>query len=192
MEPQFFKTKGELRKWFENNHDGIDVLWVGYYKKSTQKESITWDQSVEVAICFGWIDGIRKSIDDQCYKIRFTPRKPRSSWSLKNTKTAREMIKKGLMQTPGMEAFELRREDKTGTYSYEQEIVDFNMSFETIFKRNKKAWLFFNSQPAYYRKITIHWVMSAKLDKTRRNRLETLISDSGNHQKIKPLRRNND
>jgi uncharacterized protein YdeI (YjbR/CyaY-like superfamily) len=192
MEPQFFKNKGELRKWFENNHDSIDVLWVGYYKKSTRKESITWDQSVEVAICFGWIDGIRKSIDDQCYKIRFTPRNPRSSWSHKNTKTAEEMIKKGRMLAPGMKAFEHRREDTTGIYSYEQEMVDFNKEFETTFRKNQKAWLFFNSQPAYYRKITIRWVMSAKQDKTRRNRLETLISDSENQLKIKPLRRNND
>ncbi len=96
------------------------------------------------------------------------------------------------MQAPGMKAFEQRREDKIGIYSYEQEILDFKKDFETTFRKNKKAWLFFNSQPPYYRKTTIRWVMSAKQDKTRRNRLETLISDSENQQKIKPLRRNND
>jgi uncharacterized protein YdeI (YjbR/CyaY-like superfamily) len=192
MEPKFFRTQAECREWFEKNHDIAGEAWIGYYKRSTGKESITWEQSVEVAICFGWIDGIRKSIDEQCYKIRFTPRKSRSIWSLKNINTAEKMIKEGLMLPPGKEAYKKRQDKKSGVYSFEQEKVAFSKFFESSFRKNKRAWEFFKSQAPYYQRTAIHWVMSAKKAATRNSRLYSLITDSANQVRIKPLRRNND
>jgi uncharacterized protein YdeI (YjbR/CyaY-like superfamily) len=190
MALQFFGTQAELRKWFDRNHDKISEIWIGYYKRSTGKESITWDESVEVAICFGWIDGIRKSIDGEAYKIRFTPRNPSSIWSVKNIRTAEKMIREGLMTPVGMELFNKRKAKRSGVYSFEQEEVAFSKTYESAFRRNKKAWSFFVSEAAYYRRTVIHWVMSAKQEKTRTKRLETLISDSENQLRIKPMRRN--
>jgi len=134
MKLLFFKTQEDFTNWLTENHDSVSELWVGYYKKATKKASITWDESVEAAICFGWIDGLRKSIDGESYKIRFTPRKPQSIWSLKNIKTVEELMKKGLMREAGMRAYELRKEKRTGVYAYEKKEVPLSMEFETQFK----------------------------------------------------------
>ena len=187
---KFFKTQQDLRNWFEENHDKSDELWVCYYKKSTGKESIDWDQSVEEALCFGWIDGIRKSIDKDSFKIRFTPRRPNSNWSLKNIKTVEMLKEKGLIKPAGLKAFELRKESKSGVYSFEQEQSEFSKKYLSILKSNNDAWTFFSSQPPYYQKAVKHWVMSAKQEKTRLKRLNELIDDSVNGRKIKPMRRN--
>lgn len=188
MEVQFFKNQSALRSWFEKNHNNLREAWIGYYKRSTGKESINWDESVEEAICFGWIDGIRKSIDGETYKIRFTPRNPGSNWSLKNIKTAEIMIRKGRMTSAGLESFKKRQDRRSGVYSYEQEEVSFSESFEQTFRSRQKAWTFFTSQPAYYRRVTIRWVMSAKQEETRLRRLKILITDSENQVRIKPMR----
>jgi len=184
----FFRNRTELREWFAGNHDKISEAWIGYYKKNTGKESIGWEDSVEVAICFGWIDGIRKSIDPESYKIRFTPRNPRSTWSHKNIRTAEKMIREGQMTPAGRETFRNRQEAKSGVDSFEQENAGFSKPFENAFKENKKAWAFFNSQAAYYQRVTIRWVMSAKQEKTRIKRMKTLIEDSENQVRIKPMR----
>lgn len=188
METKFFRNQTELREWFAGNHDKLSEAWIGYYKKNTEKESIGWDDSVEVAICFGWIDGIRKSIDTESYKIRFTPRNPRSNWSHKNIRTAEKMIREGRMTPAGMEAFRNRQEANSAADSFEKENAGFSKPFESDFKKNKKAWAFFISQAAYYRRVTARWVMSAKQEKTRIKRMKTLIEDSENQVRIKAMR----
>lgn len=190
-EPVFFNTQSELRNWFQENHRNLKEVWIGYHKVSSGKESITWEESVEEAICFGWIDGIRKSVDSLRYKIRFTPRNPKSIWSLKNIDTAEKMIREGRMESAGLEAFRKRKDEKSGIYSFEQEKTAFSKDYEKSFRQNKKAWEYFSGEAPYYRKVAIHWVMSAKQEKTRKSRLETLIQDSKNRMRIKPMRRDN-
>jgi len=189
MELLFFKTQEDFANWLEKNHDSVRELWVGYYKKATKKASITWDESVEAAIRFGWIDGLRKSIDGESYKIRFTPRKPQSIWSLKNIKTVEGLIEKDLMCEPGMQAYKLRKEKKTGVYAYEKEEVPLSTEFETQFKKHEKAWAFFTSQAPSYQRTATHWVMSAKQEKTQHKRLNDLIESSENELRAKPFRR---
>ncbi len=184
MEVLFFKTQAELSVWFSENFDKIPEQWIGYYKKATQKESINWEESVEVAISYGWIDGIRKSIDKDSYANRFTPRRAKSNWSLKNIKTAESLINRGLMMPSGLKAFNLRKEERIGVYSFENKPVAFNNDFENKFKENKTAWLFFGKQADYYKKTAMYWVMSAKLINTQEKRLQELIKDSENLRNI--------
>lgn len=185
MHPKFFKTQKELRKWFEKKHNKMDEIWIGYYKKATGKQSITWSESVDEAICFGWIDGIRKSIDDESYMIRFTPRKPSSNWSAVNIEKVKKLSRLGLMKPEGIEAYARRKEHKSKIYSYEQKDVQLDKSFDEKFKKNKKAWQFYTKKLApSYRKISIRWVMSAKQEKTRLKRLDILIASSAKGEKI--------
>lgn len=189
MSVKFFKNQVQLRKWFEKNHEKLSEQWIGYYKKTTKIPSITWDESVEEAICFGWIDGLRKSIDEKAYKIRFTPRKPNSNWSLKNMKTIEYLIKEKKMKAAGMAIFEKRKEAKTGVYAFEQrEAVKLSKEFESIFKASKNAWTFFNNQAPSYQKTALYWVTSAKQEKTRIKRLNDLIEASGAGLRAKPFR----
>ena len=189
MKLHFFHTASELGKWFSLNHDRSDELWVGYYKRSTGKETLTWNESVEEALCYGWIDGIRMSVDESSYTIRFTPRRAKSTWSLKNISTAEKLIREGRMRPAGLEAFNQRKEDRSGIYSFEQEQISLSDELEAILKGNSEAWKFFISQAPGYRKTAIHWIMSAKQEKTRTKRLKDLINDSENHIRVKPLRR---
>ncbi len=187
----FFKSPSDLRSWFEKNHEKSDELWVGYYKRATGKESLTWNESVEEALCFGWIDGIRMSVDEASYTIRFTRRKLKSTWSRKNISTAEKLISVGKMKPSGLAAFQKRKEDNSGIYSFEQEKIALSSEFEHLLKENTNAWTFFSSQAAYYQRTVTYWIMSAKQEKTRLKRLLELIADSENKQKIKPLRRTN-
>jgi uncharacterized protein YdeI (YjbR/CyaY-like superfamily) len=189
MNPTFFKNQQDLRKWFEENHEKMHELWVGYYKIKYGAPSITWPQSVEEALCFGWIDGIRKSIDKNCYTIRFTPRKPKSVWSLVNIKKVEELKKLGLMYPAGLAIYAKREEKYSGIYSFEKEPVKLEDGYEKIFRKNKTAWEFFQSQVPSYKKPAINWVMSAKQEMTKLKRLNILINDSDAGLKIKPLRR---
>jgi len=190
MKPTFFPKPADLRKWFEKNHLTEKELLVGFYKNASGKESITWPQSVDEALCFGWIDGIRRSIDDISYSIRFTPRNPKSIWSAINIKKVENLSKLGLMKPAGISAFEKLDPEKSKIYSFEQRSIKFDKKYETIFMRNKKAWVFFSKQVPSYRKPAIHWAMSAKQEETRLRRLNNLINDSEKQQKIAPLRRN--
>jgi uncharacterized protein YdeI (YjbR/CyaY-like superfamily) len=189
MNSTFFKTQKDFRKWLAKNHDKQTELWVGFYKKSTEKPSIDWHQSVDEALCFGWIDGIRKSIDEESYKIRFTPRKPRSTWSAVNIKRVGELKKLGLMHPAGLKAFSIRKDDKSVLYSYENRHKGLDTVYEKKLKENKKAWEFYQSQPSWYRHTSGYWVMSAKKEETRQKRLARLIEDSENSRTIPQLTR---
>ena len=172
MQPIFFANQLELRQWFKSYHKTETELLVGFYKVGTGKPSITWPQSVDEALCFGWIDGIRKSIDNDCYCIRFTPRKANSNWSTVNIKKVEELIQKKLMQPAGLAIYEKRIEAKSGVYSYEGKPSLLDEKFENEFRKNKKAWQYFQSMPALsYQKVAIRWVMSAKQEPTRIKRL---------------------
>jgi uncharacterized protein YdeI (YjbR/CyaY-like superfamily) len=181
---KFFKTPSDLRSWFERHHASEAELWVGFHKKDSGKPSITWPQSVDEALCFGWIDGIRKSIDDVSYKIRFTPRKSRSVWSAVNIKRARELIALGLVQPAGLKAFAAREENRSGIYSYEQRSPELPANYARLLKKNAGAWQFFQEQPPSYRKAVNWWVVSAKQEATRQKRLEKLIELSAQQRRI--------
>lgn len=185
--PQFFATQDDFRKWLEEHHDKATELVVGFYKVGTGKPSMTWSQSVDQAICFGWIDGIRKSIDHESYLIRFTPRNPKSIWSAVNIKKVEELTRQGLMTPAGLAAFNKRDEKKSAIYSYERDNYALSEAFEALFKANARAWEYFQSMPASYRRPSILWVMSAKQETTRVKRLNELIRDSEAGRKIKPL-----
>jgi uncharacterized protein YdeI (YjbR/CyaY-like superfamily) len=164
-------------------------LWLGFYKTNSGKPSITWPQSIDEALCFGWIDGIRKSIDETSYVIRFTPRKPGSIWSAVNIRKIEELTKNGLMHPAGVKAFNKRDEKKSKIYSFEQKNIQLDKKFEKLFKQNKQAWKFFLSQPPSYQKPALWWIVSAKQETTKQKRLNTLIKDSEEGQRIKQLRR---
>lgn len=184
MTPIFFNNQYEFRKWLNDNHKKQTELLVGYYKVGSGKQNMTWSESVDQAICYGWIDGVRKSIDKDSYCIRFTPRKPKSNWSEINIKKVEELTKKGLMQPSGIESFNNRLQNNSGVYSYENKYEKLSADFEKIFKTNKKAWSFFELQSPSYKKTFSHWVMSAKQETTRVNRLNKLIKQSELKQKL--------
>ena len=183
MDPKFFATPEAFRKWLAANHAAKDELLVGFYKVGSGKASMTWSESVDQALCFGWIDGVRKKWDDEAYTIRFTPRRERSIWSAVNIAKVAELTEKGLMEKAGIAAFEKRDEARSQIYAYEN-AAELSGEFEDIFKNNKKAWAFFMDQPPGYRRLNIHRIMSAKQEKTRRARLEVLIAASGRSKRI--------
>jgi uncharacterized protein YdeI (YjbR/CyaY-like superfamily) len=160
--PTFFAKPADFYKWLEKNHAKETELLVGFWKTHTRKPSMTWSESVDQALCFGWIDGVRKSIDEDSYTIRFTPRKPTSIWSKINIEKVEALTKKGLMRPAGLAAFEKRKANKSKVYSFEQENIAFTKEQEKAFKANKKAWDFFHSQPPSYRKPATWLVISAK------------------------------
>ena len=176
--PAFFATPAAFRAWLAANHATAAELWVGFYKRASGRPSITWAESVDEALCYGWIDGLRKRLDDERYVIRFTPRRPGSIWSAVNTRRADELIARGLMQPAGLAAYEAHDEDKTKLYSYEARRQPLDPAYEAEFRANPAAWAYWQAQPAHYRRGTTHWVMSAKREATQRKRLATLIADS--------------
>ena len=185
MIPKFFPTPKDFRKWFEKNHKKEKELLVGFYKISSGKKSITWSESVDEALSYGWIDGVRNSFNEESYTIRFTPRKPKSIWSNVNIKKVEDLTKKGLMQPAGIAAFAKREEAKSGIYSFENEEKKLDAESEKKFRKNKKAFAFFQTLPPSYKKTAIHWVMTAKQEKTKQSRLETIITDSEAERKSK-------
>jgi uncharacterized protein YdeI (YjbR/CyaY-like superfamily) len=188
MKPVFFATSAELRAWLEEHHENAKELWVGFYKKGSGRPSITWPEAVDQALCFGWIDGVRKSIDDVSYTNRFTPRSPRSTWSAVNIARVRELTDLGLMRPAGLQAFEARADERSAIYSYEQRRnPQLEEEHERRFRADEKAWEWFQSQPPSYRKAALWWVISAKREDTRTRRLATLIDDCAHGRKVKPL-----
>jgi uncharacterized protein YdeI (YjbR/CyaY-like superfamily) len=189
MKPIFFATRREFRDWLDAHHTTATELWMGLYKKSSGRPSITWPEAVDEALCFGWIDGVRQRIDDESYMNRFTPRKADSNWSAVNVRRVGELTKQGRMRAAGLKAFRERREDKTATYSYEQRhLAKLDPAQERRFRSKKQAWEWFQTQPKGYRTTAVYWVMSAKRPETRERRLETLIEDSAKGRRVPPLR----
>jgi uncharacterized protein YdeI (YjbR/CyaY-like superfamily) len=178
-EPRFFATPQEFRAWLEDNHATATELLVGFHKAGTGRESMTWTESVREALCFGWIDGVRRSLGAESYTIRFTPRKPASTWSTRNVRHAEELIAEGRMAEAGLAAFEARTPERTGIYSFERrDPPRLAQAQQDEFRAHPAAWEFFESQPPSYRRTALHWVVSAKREETRARRLAKLIDDS--------------
>jgi uncharacterized protein YdeI (YjbR/CyaY-like superfamily) len=186
VEPVFFATPQEMRAWLAENGSTATELWVGYYKRETGRPSVTWPESVDQALCFGWIDGVRKRIDDERYVIRFTPRKRSSIWSAVNIKRMGELRELGLVEPAGLAAFEQRREDKSALYSYENRPRDLPEEYAARFQAYPDAWAFFQSWPPSLRRSGIWWVLSAKKEETRQRRLEQLIEQCVRRERIDP------
>ena len=181
MKLKHFKTPADFRAWLEKNHDREDELFVGYYRKDSGKPSITWQESVDEALCFGWIDGVRRKVDEESYCNRFTPRRAGSKWSAINTRRYNELDEAGRIHPAGRAAFERR---VASSYSFESETKVFPPEYEAKFRAKKRAWEYFSAQPPGYRKLATHYVLSAKQEETRQRRLERLIDDSAHERRL--------
>jgi uncharacterized protein YdeI (YjbR/CyaY-like superfamily) len=172
----FFATPAAFRAWLKKHHTKADEIIVGFYRKDSGKPSITWSEAVDEALCFGWIDGIRRRHSEIAYSNRFTPRRPGSNWSAINIAKIEQLTKDGRMQPAGVAAYAKRTEARSRIYTYELDgMPEFPPALEKRFKANKKAWAFFAGQPPYYRKLNTRWVCSAKEEETRLRRLDNLI-----------------
>ncbi len=188
MRPVYFPEASAFRSWLRANHKTSKEILVGFYRKGTGKPSLTWPESVDAALCYGWIDGIRKSINDESYCIRFTPRKANSHWSAINIRRVKELSKLGLVRKAGQEAFALRTKERSQQASYEQRSVTLDRIFEKRLRKNQKAWTYFCACRPYYRKQCIWWIMSAKKEETKQRRLTVLIESSERGEPIPPFR----
>jgi len=189
IEPTFFPTPSDFRAWLEVHHTDTDMLWVGYYKKATGKPSVTWEETVDEALCYGWIDGIRRSLGEEAYVIRFTPRKPKSVWSGRNIKRVEALKAEGRMTKAGLEAYAHKGVHEDSGYAVGDRPMELPKAMIVEFKKNAEAWAFYQSLPPGYRKQTAAWVTAAKREETRRRRLATLIEDSANGLRITQMRR---
>jgi uncharacterized protein YdeI (YjbR/CyaY-like superfamily) len=181
----FFASPAEWRRWLEQHHDSAAELVVGFWKTGTGKPSMTWSESVDEALCFGWIDAVRRRIDEESYSIRFTRRKPTSMWSAINVAKMAALEADGRMRDAGRAAFALRREARTGVYSYEQGEIAFD---ESALRAVATAWAYWERAAPSYRKLVSHWVTSAKRPETRQKRMDELVADCAAGQKIKSQR----
>ena len=189
MKPHFFAGSEQFRAWLEANHEKESEVLVGFYKKHTGRRAMTWAESVREALCFGWIDGLTRRIDDDRYCIRFTPRRPGSNWSGVNVRHVEGLLREGRMRPAGIAAFEARTPEKTGVYTYEnRDKAKLSAEQEKQFRANGRAWEFFQAQPPGYRQMAIFWVVSAKRGETQARRLATLVDDSARGRRIALLR----
>ena len=186
--PAFYATPDAWRAWLEAHHGDAREHWVGFHKRDSGRESITWPEAVDQALCFGWIDGVRRSIDDDSYSIRFTPRKQRSNWSAINVAKVAALTREGRMRPAGLAAFAERRADRTGVYSYEQPFATLTDEETVRLRGNPAAWEDWERRPPSYRKAVLGWIAGAKAPATRERRLATLIEDSAAGRKVKPMR----
>lgn len=183
MTPIFFTEQSDFRRWLEENHEKATEIIVGYYKVGAGKVSMSWSQSVDEALCFGWIDGVRRKVDAESYCNRFTPRQAKSIWSAVNIAKVAELTNQNLMKPAGIAAFAKRDESKSRIYAYENEPKHFSEEFEKHFKANEKAWIFFEKQANWYKKQMVNWVMTAKQEATRQNRFERLLNACEDEQR---------
>lgn len=191
MEASYFPTPAGFRAWLEENSGSHSEVLVKFYKKATGKPTMTWSESVDQALCFGWIDGVRTSGDAGSYVIRFTPRRKASNWSAVNIRKVEELTAQGLMRPAGLAAFERRSEARSNVYSYEQRhLAKLSAEQDALFRANREAWDWFNSQAPSYRTTAVHWVANAKREETKAKRLATLIDDSAAGLRIASQRRN--
>ncbi|MFT3752111.1 MAG: YdeI/OmpD-associated family protein [Paludibacter sp.] len=184
MNPVFFVNQTEFRNWLEKNYKTATEIIVGFYKVNSGKPSMTWSESVDQALCFGWIDSVRRSIDAESYCIRFTPRNPKSIWSAINIKKVEKLLSEGLMLPEGITLFNNRKEDNSGLYSYENKPIELPVEYKALFQSNTTAFEYFSKQPDSYKRIAYFWVLSPKQEKTRKNRLEKLILFSEQQKRI--------
>lgn len=175
---RFFSSSAELRKWLEKNHADASEIWIGFYRKDSAKGGITYHEALDEALCFGWIDGIRKKLDDVSFTNRFTPRKPKSIWSNVNVAHVERLTREGKMRPAGMAAFDAKSASRTGIYTFERDHAELEPEMKRRFQNNKAAWKYFESAPPYYRKLATGWVTSAKREQTRERRLAELIDCS--------------
>ena len=182
---RFFETPADLRTWFRVHHRSADELWVGFYRKGSGRVSVTWPEAVDEALCFGWIDGIRKRLDGESYTNRFTPRRKRSTWSAVNIARVGVLTKEKRMRPAGLAAFAARTENRSGIYAYEQRRDRLEEPYAGILKKNSRAWEFFQAQPPSYRKIIGWWIVSAKKEETRLARLRKLIAISARGERVR-------
>ena len=188
MKPAFFKSPTDFRDWLARHHADAGELLVGFYRKESGRGGIAYPEALDAALSFGWIDGVRKRLDAEAYTIRFTPRKPGSTWSAVNIARVGELTSRGLMQPPGLRAFQERDERKTRQYSYEREQAELDPALNAALRTNRKAATFFDAQPPGYRRIATFWVMSAKKEETRTRRLAHLIERSASGARIDLLK----
>lgn len=184
LKTTYFTSPAAFRKWLAAHHATAKELLVGFHKKGSGRPSMTWPESVDQALCFGWIDGVRKRVDDTRYTIRFTPRRAASNWSAINIARVRELGEQGLMEARGLEAFEARQEKRSGVYAYENRPKALAAPYEKQLRRDKAAWDFFQAQAPWYRRLAAFWVMSAKKEETRQTRLARVIADSAAGKRI--------
>ena len=189
IHPTFFPAPADFRAWLERNHDIASELLLGYFKKGTGRKSVTWEETVDQALCYGWIDGIRRSLGDEAYVIRFTPRKPGSVWSRRNIERVEALQAEGLMRKPGLEAYAHRDAHEDSGYAVGDRTEELPDTMIAEFRKHPGAWAFYGAEPPGYRKQTTAWVTSAKREETRQRRLATLIEDSANGLRIKEFRR---
>jgi uncharacterized protein YdeI (YjbR/CyaY-like superfamily) len=171
----FFESHAKFRQWLKKHHASVDELWIGFYKKASGKASITYKEALDEALCYGWIDGVKKRVDDDVFVQRFTPRQPKSHWSEVNIKRVGELIALGVMMAPGVAAFERRTKKNMGQYSYENRPREFSAEHEARFKKNKKAWAFFQVQAPSWRRTVVWYVVSAVKEETQEKRLVAMI-----------------
>ena len=176
MKPVFFRSAADLRRWLAEHHETATELWVGFYKKASGKLGISYEEAVEQALCFGWIDGIKKRVDEHGYTHRFSPRTPKSGWSLLNIRRVEALKKRRLMNAAGLKAFEARSADRSQIYSYENRPQSFDAALEAHLKKHQQAWSYFKQRPPGYRRLAVFYVMSAKQEETRLRRLDRFIS----------------
>jgi len=184
MKLKYFKSAADFRQWLEANHASVTELWLGFYKKDSGKVGITYAEALDEAMCFGWIDGLKKRVDELSYTHRFTPRKPKSNWSLINIGHIARLKKAGRMMPMGLKAFAARNAAKSGIYSFENKPRQLSLELERQFKSDKAAWNFFQQQPPGYRRLASFYVMSAKQEETRQRRLARLMADSKKGQRL--------
>ena len=190
MTPRFFANPLQFHNWLAKNHDSEKEILVGFHKKASRKKSITYSEALDEALCFGWIDGVRKSLNDDSYTIRFTPRRSKSIWSLVNVRHIERLQKEGRMQPSGLAAFDARDPKRTGIYAFENRPRKLSRGYEKILRANKKAWEFFCTQPPFYKRTIAFWVMGAKKEETRLSRLNRLIDSSGRGERVGILESN--
>ena len=185
MTPRFFKTQAAFRTWLEIHHAAERELWVGFYKKASGRTGLAYLEAVDAALCFGWIDGIKKRVDEVSFMHRFTPRTKTSSWSLANTKRVAVLTKLGVVAPPGLKAFRERDRKRSGIYLYEQRERPLDSASTRRFKARPDAWTFFLAQPPGYRRLATMWIMTAKREETRVKRLDAIIDASAEGKRIR-------
>jgi uncharacterized protein YdeI (YjbR/CyaY-like superfamily) len=185
--PVFFKSPSAFRRWLEKHHDKESEVWIGMYRMSSTKKGMTYKEALDEALCFGWIDGVRKSLDHESYVQRFSPRKKKSYWSAVNTKRVEALQTLGRMHAAGIAAFERRDKAATAKYSFEREAAALDAPALKQLRTNRAAWKYFESEAPWYRRVVVHWVTSAKKPETRQRRLDTLIRDSSAGRRIGTL-----